>query len=127
MTSFTIKGSEPVIKGPSARILHAVELALLGDGLKAKVFRGGVWLGSGNTVEQVARFGRNMILTRLLAPEAFGTMAIVLSAMSVFQSFTEIGVKEGLIQNPDGGEEQYVNAAWWLALGRAISVAGVLF
>ena len=119
--------SAPVVTSAYARTRHAVELVLLGDGLKAKVFRGGIWLGSGNAVEQAARFGRNMILTRLLAPEAFGTMAIVLSAISVVQSFTEIGVKEGLIQNPNGGEDHYVNAAWWLALGRAISLAAVLF
>jgi len=111
----------------SARIRQAVEVALLGDGLKAKVFRGGVWLGTGSTVEQAARFGRNMILTRLLAPEAFGTMAIVLSLTSAFQTFTDVGVKEGLIQNPSGGEDRYVDAAWWLAMGRAILLAAVLF
>jgi hypothetical protein len=56
------------------------------DTLKARVFRGGAWLGAGSFTEQVFRFGRNMILTRLLAPEAFGTMAIILSASSVIQS-----------------------------------------
>lgn len=111
----------------SARIRQAAESVLLGDSLKAKVFRGGAWLGSGSVAEQAARFGRNMILTRLLAPEAFGMMAIVLSATSLLQSFTDIGVREGLVQNPNGGKDQYVEAAWWLALGRALSLAAVLF
>jgi O-antigen/teichoic acid export membrane protein len=78
---------------------------LQGESLKARVFRGGVWLGAGSFSEQVIRFGRNMILTRLLAPEAFGTMAVVLSACSVVQTIMDVGVREALIQNPKGTEE----------------------
>ncbi len=102
-------------------------MVILGDSLKARVLRGGAWLGSGNVAEQAARFGRNMILARLLAPEAFGAMAIVLSASSLLQSFTDIGVKEGLIQNPNGSDDRYVDAAWWLGLGRALSLGAALF
>jgi len=97
------------------------------EGLKTKVMRGGVWLGAGSFTEQVLRFGRNMILTRLLAPEAFGTMAIILSASSVIQSMTEVGVREGLIQHPKGDQEEHVGAAWWLAFGRAVSLYALLF
>jgi O-antigen/teichoic acid export membrane protein len=101
------------------RIGTSLSVALTGDGLRAKVFRGGAWLGTGSFSEQVIRFGRNMILTRLLAPEAFGTMAIVLSACSVVQTIMDVGVKEALIQNPRGSEKEYVGAAWWMAFGRA--------
>jgi lipopolysaccharide exporter len=96
---------------------------LSGEGLKAKVFRGGAWLGGGSIAEQAFRFGRSMLLTRLLAPEAFGVMAVVMSASSVIHTITDIGVKEALIQNPRGTEEHYMRAAWWLALGRAVSIA----
>jgi len=94
---------------------------LQGQGLKARVFRGGAWLGAGSFSEQVIRFGRNMILTRLLAPEAFGTMAVVLSACSVVQTIMDVGVREALIQNPKGSEDDYVGAAWWMAFGRGVS------
>jgi lipopolysaccharide exporter len=97
--------------------------ALSGEGLKAKVFRGGAWLGSGSTAEQAFRFGRSILLTRLLAPEAFGIMAVIMSASSMIHTITDIGVKEALIQNPHGTEKHYMSAAWWLALGRAASIA----
>ena len=58
------------------RVKRFCQASLGGGGLKAKVFRGGVWMGAGSFSEQLTRFGRNMILTRLLAPEAFGTMAV---------------------------------------------------
>jgi lipopolysaccharide exporter len=109
------------------RIKKNLEAVLGGDSLKAKVFRGGAWLGSGSFVEQSFRFGRNMLLARLLAPEAFGTMAIVMSATSVLQSLTDVGAREALIQNPRGREVGHVGAAWWLAIGRSFSLYSLLF
>ena len=106
-----------------AQLKKYVAGTLSGEGLKAKVFRGGAWLGGGSIAEQAFRFGRSMLLTRLLAPEAFGVMAVVMSASSVIHTITDIGVKEALIQNPRGTEEHYMRAAWWLALGRAVSIA----
>jgi len=109
------------------RMARAVPSALRGHDLKARVFRGGTWMGAGSFAEQATRFARNMILARLLAPEAFGTMAIVLSAGSVIHTITDMGVKEAIIQNPRGAEESYASAAWWLALGRAVSLYAVIF
>src|ERR1700722_18715231 len=100
---------------------------LSGDGLKRRVFRGGVWLGAGSLTEQASRFARNMILTRLLAPEAFGIMAIIQSTTAIIQGITEVGVREGLIQNANGDKEEYVCAAWWLAFGRSVSLYVMLF
>jgi len=104
-----------------------IKALFIGKGLRARVFRGGAWLGAGSVSEQSFRFIRNMILARLLAPSAFGTMAIVMSAASVLQAFTEMGVKEALIQNPRGSEPEYVNAAWWMALGRSLSIYALVF
>ena len=90
------------------------------ESFKARVARGTIWSGLGNGSEQVLRFIRNMILTRILAPEAFGLMAIVLAVNAAFESFTQIGIKEAVIQNPRGQEKEYLNGAWWLAFGRAV-------
>lgn len=98
-----------------------------GESLRATVLQGGAWLGSAGFVEQIMRFGRNMLLARLVAPEAFGTMAIVLSASSTIYAFTDIGVKEALIQNPKGSKPEYVGAAWWIAFGRAVAMYALLF
>ncbi len=122
----TERAVEPVIPTLSDRLRKPFESVLMGESLKSKVFRGGAWLGTGSVSEQVIRFGRNMILTRLMAPEAFGTMAIVLSASSVVQTIMDVGVKEALIQNPRGNEDEYVGAAWWMAFGRAVAFWALL-
>src|ERR1700684_1654397 len=98
------------------RVKASVSQLLLGDGLKAKAMRGGTWLGAGSVTEQVARFARNMILTRLLAPGAFGAMAIVLSCSAIIGTLTDVGQRASIIQNPRGREDAYLNAGWWIAM-----------
>jgi O-antigen/teichoic acid export membrane protein len=70
--------------------------------------------------EHVLRFARNMLLTRLLAPDDFGVMAVVLSTCSLFNVLTGLGIKEAVIQNPRGAEASYLNGAWCLAFIRGM-------
>lgn len=110
-----------------ARGKSTLEQALLSGGLRAKVMRGGAFLGGGSVAEQASRFARNMILTRLLAPSAFGTMAIVMSSSSLLAALTEIGQRHAVIQNPRGGEDEYLNAGWWMGMGRALLMYSIVF
>ena len=96
-------------------------------GLRARVTHGGAWLGSGSAAEQVGRLARNLILTRMLAPGAFGTMAIVLSLSSLVGSMTDVGLFPAVIQHPDGGKDNYLNAAWWIGVARALLVYALIF
>jgi O-antigen/teichoic acid export membrane protein len=98
-----------------------------GQGLRARVLRGGAWLGAGNLAEQAVRFGKSMILARLLLPQTFGLMAIIGSTASVLHTITDIGVKEGLIRHPRGEQADYAAAAWWLAFGRSVSLYATFF
>jgi O-antigen/teichoic acid export membrane protein len=100
---------------------------LTGEALRAKAMRGGAWLGGGSVAEQAMRLGRNMILTRLLAPSAFGAMAIVMSSSAIVGALTEVGVRQAVIQNPRGHEKEYLDAGWWLGLGRALITYLIIF
>jgi O-antigen/teichoic acid export membrane protein len=97
------------------------------DALRARTMRGGAWLGIGSVAEQAARFARNMLLARILAPGAFGTMAIVISSASLVDMLTDVGMRAAIIQSPRGGEAGYLNASWWLGLGRAIFSYSIIF
>jgi len=105
----------------------AVKKSLLSQGLRAKVMRGGAWLGAGSFAEQVTRFARNILLARLLAPSAFGTMAIVFSCQSLIASFADVGLWPAIIHNPRGAEKAYLNAAWWLGFGRSVGIYLIIF
>lgn len=90
------------------------------SGLLGRLARGGAWLSSGTIIEQGLRFARNMILARILLPEEFGLMAIILSVISVFNVLTAIGLKEAVIQNPRAEERVFLNGVWWLGLARSV-------
>jgi lipopolysaccharide exporter len=115
------------LRGNYDRVRAVISSELRGDALRAKAMRGGAWLGAGSVAEQTSRFARNMILTRLLAPGAFGAMAIVMSSSAIVGALTEVGVKQAVVQNPKGGEKEYLNAGWWMGLGRSLSMYVIIF
>ena len=98
------------------------------EGLKARCARGGAALALGTIVERGARLVRNMILARLLAPDQFGLMAIVLAASGLFEAITEIGIRQAVIQNPRGDRPEFLNVAWWISAvrGALVCVVGCL-
>jgi O-antigen/teichoic acid export membrane protein len=68
-----------------------------------------------------------MLLTRLLVPGAFGAMAIVLSSSSLVAALSDVGVWPAVIQSPRGGDDSYLNAAWWFGMVRALFIYVILF
>ena len=93
-----------------------------GTSWKARAARGGFWLGTGTVTENGLRFARNVILTRILAQNAFGLMFMVTAVTGAMDAFTQIGVKEAVIQSPRGSEKEYLNGAWWLAFLRGAAL-----
>jgi hypothetical protein len=81
------------------KIAAAITNLMKGSELRAKVTQGGALVSAGNGLEHITRFIRNMILTRLLLLDVFGVRAIVLAIHEAFESFTEIGLKQVIIQN----------------------------
>lgn len=82
--------------------------------------RAGGILMAGSLIENLFRFIRNVILVRLLVPEVFGLMAMVLASVAVMEALTEVGLKQSLIQHKNGSEEGFLNIVWWLSLFRGI-------
>ncbi|HEX2956876.1 MAG TPA: oligosaccharide flippase family protein [Chitinispirillaceae bacterium] len=96
--------------------------------LRQKVANGTIWLTLGGGFEQGLRLVRNMILTRLIAPESMGSMAIILAVNVALESFTQVGIKEAVIQNDKGLDKKLLNSAWWVLFIRSLllSIAGIV-
>lgn len=99
----------------------------IGDSLRMKCARGGTLLGVGTVSEHGLRFVNRMILTRLLAPEHLGLMAIVMVVSLGCMAFTEIGVKQSVIQNKKGARLEYLNVAWWFQALRGLVLYSAAF
>jgi lipopolysaccharide exporter len=107
------------------KIISDQIVRIKGTDLKAKSARAAMALGLGTVVERGLRLVRNMILARLLAPDQFGLMAIVMVAASVFEAFVEIGVRQSVIQNKGGADPEYLNVAWWFQAIRGLGLFAI--
>jgi len=85
---------------------------------KRRIVSGSVWTFFGFGVQQVLRFGANIILARLLFPEAFGVMAIVNVFLQGLQMFSDVGVIPSIIQNPRGDQPEFLRTAWVIGILR---------
>lgn len=76
-------------------------------------------------LERLTRLGRNMLLARVIAPDQFGMMALVLAVLALLEAITEVGVAQAVIQNERGGTREFLNVAWWFGILRGLIVGVV--
>jgi O-antigen/teichoic acid export membrane protein len=80
--------------------------------LKQRIFRAGGWTLAGLGLSQALRFGSNLIMTRLLAPEMFGIVAIATIVMVGLAMFSDIGLRQNIVQSKNSGSTAFLNTAW---------------
>lgn len=84
--------------------------------LRQRVLHSGSWTLVGYGVNQALRLGGNLILTRLLFPEAFGMMAVVSVAIFGVTMFVDMGIAQSIVQNERGNDPVFVNTAWTIQI-----------
>lgn len=84
--------------------------------------RGSLWTMFGYGASQILRLGSNLILARLLFPEAFGLMALVNVFMHGLQMFSDVGIGPGIIQNKRGAEPAFLRTAWTIQVFRGAAL-----
>jgi O-antigen/teichoic acid export membrane protein len=72
------------------------------------------------------RLGGNLILTRLLFPEAFGLMGIYSAIVFGVHMLTDVGIGTSIIQKERGNDQEFLNTAWTVQIIRGVIVWGVL-
>ena len=87
------------------------------NSFKHRVIKSGLWIFSGNILTQIIRFGSNLIMTRLLAPEMFGLMALATVFIFGLNLLSDIGLKQILIQNKRS-DDTFVNTVWTIQVIR---------
>lgn len=97
------------------------------ESLMGRSVRSGGILVAGSLSENLLRFVRNMILARLLAPEAFGLMATILATVAAAEAFAEVGLTQSIIQNKKGADKEFLNVIWWLSAFRAVILYAIAF
>ncbi|MEM9618750.1 MAG: oligosaccharide flippase family protein [Pseudomonadota bacterium] len=90
--------------------------------LRQRVQSGGIFALGGFGVGQVLRLLSNLILTRLLVPEAFGLMAVAVSINVWAIMLTDIGIPSSVIRSRNSDDPEFLRTAWTLQIGRNVLV-----
>ena len=87
-------------------------------GLFARAMRGSAFTAGSYAISQVIRLGANLVLTRLLFPEAFGLMALVSVVLVGLAMFSDMGVGPAISQHPRGDERAFLDTAYSINVAR---------
>ncbi len=89
-----------------------------GDGVRARALRATFWSISNVVGMNGMRLLSNIILTRLLFPEAFGLMALVQVFIYALVTFSDIGINTSVLQSKRGDDPDFLDTAWTLQIIR---------
>lgn len=100
--------------------MNPIASAFSGTGLMARVLRSASWLIVGYGGSQALRLAANLILARILFPEAFGLMALVGVVTVGLNLFSDVGIGPSIAQNKRGDDPDFLNTAWTIQVIRGV-------
>ncbi|HEY9909112.1 MAG TPA: oligosaccharide flippase family protein [Thermosynechococcaceae cyanobacterium] len=92
--------------------------------LKQLAIRGAIWTIASYGFSQIIRFGGNLILTRLLAPQLFGLMTLVTVFIVGLNLFSDVGVGPSVVRSKRGDDPDFLNTAWTIQVIRSFIIWG---
>lgn len=93
------------------------------NSLGRRIMVAGGWSVAQVFASHFLRLTSNLIMTRLLAPDAFGLMAMVGVVITGFTLFTDIGISRSVVREPDGDQDHFLRVVWVLKICRGAAIA----
>ncbi len=97
-----------------------------GGGLRGRTIKAALWLAGSNIGSQLLRLFSNLILTRLLVPEAFGLVAAVNVLYFALVMFSDLGVWQSVVKRQGDIEHAFLGTAWSIQLLRGVLLAVIV-
>lgn len=100
--------------------------ALKGQSLKSRALKGGVVALSGFGAVQGIRLISNLVMTRLLAPDAFGLVGVTFALQTWIAMMSDIGLNASIMRSKHGDTPEFLATARTMQLLRGIFIASIL-
>lgn len=95
-------------------------------GALAKAIHSGKWMFYGTATQKILNVVTFFVLARILAPEHYGIIAVVLMVTSTVNLMTSHGLEMAITQK--GAEvEKYLDSIWTINVLRSLLLAGLIF
>ena len=88
--------------------------------LRQKIFSGTAWTLVGMGTSHLLRFGKSLLLTRLLLPDVYGTMAIVWSVLFALGMLSDAGLQAAALRHKDANDSDFMNTIWTMKIFRGL-------
>lgn len=72
------------------------------------------------------RLGSNLILSRLLAPDAYGLITVIWTMLVALGLFSDMGIQRTVVQSPNAESGRFLNTAWTLQILRGAMLSLIL-
>lgn len=96
------------------------------QGVLKRAIHAGTWSVLGLIAQKVIGLGSFFILARLLTPQDYGVITVVLMVAGVLDTLSTPGFERALIQK-QGEVSPYLNAFWTFNLFRSLALCAVIF
>jgi O-antigen/teichoic acid export membrane protein len=90
--------------------------------LKQRFVNAARWTLVGHVLAQVLRFASNLVLTRLLAPDMFGVMAVGYMVFTGFVMLSDLGTFGLVSQSKRGQDPKFLNVIWVVQIVRGVLI-----
>lgn len=87
----------------------------------------GFWEGGLNSLNRLVQLSKVAILAQLLPPKEFGILGIGFLTLAVFESFSQLGIDEALIQQEEEDVDRYLDTSWMLQITRGMLLVSLIF
>lgn len=74
-------------------------------------------------VTNLLRIASSVTLTRILTPEVFGTIGVIMSVAFIITMISDLGFQSFIIRHKDGGLSRFLDVIWTIRLIRSILLA----
>jgi O-antigen/teichoic acid export membrane protein len=98
----------------------AVE-SLVGS-IKVKALHGTAWTIAAYVIAMGLRLVSNIILTHILAPQLFGLMTLLTTAITGLTLFSDLGLTPNIVRSSRGDEPEFLNTAWTMQVLRGTAL-----
>src|SRR5688572_8201645 len=90
--------------------------------LRKRILRASGWTFIQNGAALLLRLFGNLLLTRLLTPEAFGLMAVVQAFVVALAHLSDVGISQSIVVHRRGDDPAFLNTVWTVQILRGILI-----
>ncbi len=94
--------------------------------LKQRSTSAGGWVVLEMALSHALRLSSNLIMTRLLLPEAFGLIALIGTLHTALTLFSDLGIQRSVVREIDGEDSYFLRAAWTVQIIRGAVISAIV-